>query len=137
MSFKMQARFIEIRRWSTLFYFGFDTKDKERILDALVWADAPDSVLEKVSGNISAGNLDEGFCFSNPSLRVSIVGVGKTSSGPEFMDTTVHEIAHIALHIAEADGIDPYSEELAYLMGDISREVSDIVCELSCPHCNR
>lgn len=133
----MQARLIEIRRWSVLFYFGFDTRDKERILDALVWADAPDSILDEVSRNISAGKFNEGFCFSNPSLRVSIVGIGETTTGPEFMDTTVHEIAHVALHIAKEDKIDPYSEELAYLMGDISREISDIVCELSCPHCNR
>ena len=133
----MQARLIEIRRWSVLFYFGFDTRDKERILDALVWADAPDSILDEVSRNISAGKFNEGFCFSNPSLRVRIVGIGETTTGPEFMDTTVHEIAHVALHIAKEDKIDPYSEELAYLMGDISREISDIVCELSGPHCNR
>ena len=133
----MEARFIEIRRWSVLFYFSFDTRDKERILDALVWADAPDSVLDKVSRSISAGKFNEGFCFSNPSLRVSVVGVGETNTGPEFLNTCVHEIAHVALHIAEEDGIDPYSEDLAYLMGDISREISDIVCEMSCPHCNR
>ena len=40
------------------------------------------------------------------------------------------------MHIAEEDGIDPYSEELAYLMGDISHDISYVVCELSCPHCS-
>lgn len=131
----MLERLIEIRRWRILFFFGFDARDKERILDALVWAKAPASIVHKVSGNISAGNLNEGFCYSNPARRVSVVGVGQTDSGPEFLDTAVHEIAHIALHIAEEDGIDPYSEELTYLMGDISRGISDVVCRMSCPEC--
>ena len=132
----MQARLIEIRRWNALFYFSFDNRDKERILDALVWAEAPDSILHKVSENISAGKLNEGFCYSNPELRVSIIGIGKARNGPQFFNSTVHEMTHLALHIAEEDGINPYSEELAYLMGDISKQIADIVCELSCPHCN-
>jgi hypothetical protein len=53
------------------------------------------------------------------------------------MDSVVHEIIHICQHIATEDGIDPLGERFAYLGGDISREISDIVCELSCPHCNQ
>lgn len=117
--------------------FSFDKRDKERILDALVWADAPDSILAHVSDNVSAGFLDEGFTFSNTRLRRSVCAVGRASSGPEVLDTTVHEIIHIAQHVAEEYGIDPYSEEFAYLGGDVSRTISDIVCELSCPHCSR
>lgn len=52
------------------------------------------------------------------------------------MNTTIHEIAHVAMHIAEEDGIDPYSEDFAYAGGDIASTVSDIVCVLSCPHCS-
>lgn len=133
----MIVRKINIRDWNVLFYFSFDTFDKGRILDALFWANAPASVTSQVSENISSGALDEGFCFSNPVDRRSIVAVGKTSTGPEFLNTTIHEIAHVAMHIAEEDGLDPYSEDLAYLVGDISHEISDIVCELSCPHCHR
>lgn len=131
----MVARFIEIRRWGILFYFSFDIRDKERILESLVWADAPDSIISKVSENISAGRLDEGFCYSNPRDRITVLGIGKTSTGPEFLDTTVHEIAHVAQDIARVDGIDPWGEDFAYLAGDISHGVSDVVCEMSCPHC--
>ena len=131
----MLVRRVNIRRWETLFYFSFDTYDRERILDALVWAQAPDSIISKVSENISAGFVNSGFCYSNAKQRRSVIGIGETSTGPEFMNTTVHEIVHLALHIAEQDMIDPYSEELAYLAGDITHEISDIVCEMSCPHC--
>ena len=104
-------------------------------MDALVWANAPDSIISKVSENISAGNFNEGFCFSNPLERKTVVGVGKTDTGPEFLNTTVHEVAHIAQHIAEEDGVDPFSEEFAYLIGNIMHDISDIVCEMSCPRC--
>ena len=55
---------------------------------------------------------------------------------PPSLNTIVHEIVHIAQHIAIEDGIDPLGEEMAYLCGDIASTVSDIVCVLSCPHCS-
>lgn len=131
----MLVRKINIRHWSILFLFSFDQFDLESITDALFWAEAPDSVISKVSENVRAGRRNEGFTYSDPSLRRSVVGVGKTTDGPEVLDTAVHEIVHIAQHIAIADGIDTFSEDFAYLCGHLSQCVSDIVCELSCPHC--
>lgn len=131
----MLSRLVHIRRWSIVFLFSFDTHNEGDVLDCLIWAEAPDSIDSKVSDLVSAGYLDTGFCFSNPEIRRSVVGIGRTSTGPEFLNTTSHEITHIAQHIAEEDGIDPYSEEFAYLVGDITHEISDIVCEMSCPHC--
>lgn len=131
----MLDREINIRRWKTLFLFSFGTDDIERVFDALLWADAPESIVRKVSENVSAGRLDEGFCFSNPRIRRTVVGVGKTSTASEFLDTTIHEIVHVTQDIAHTDGIEPWGEDFAYLAGDISRCVSDIVCEMSCPHC--
>ena len=89
-----------------------------------------------VMENVRAGRRDEGFTFSKPSLRRSVVGVGLVSSGPEFLNSAVHEITHVGQHIADADGIDPLSEDFAYLIGDITNELADIVCNESCPHCN-
>lgn len=131
----MLVRRINIRRWDVVFYFSFDTDDMERILEALFWAEAPDSIISKVSENVSAGRYNEGFCFSNPRMRRTIVGVGDTSTGSEFLDTTIHEIVHVTQDIAHTDGIEPWGEDFAYLAGDISRCVSDVVCEMSCPHC--
>ena len=131
----MLDREINIRRWKTLFLFSFGTDDIERVFDALLWADAPESIVRKVSENVSAGRLDEGFCFSNPRIRRTVVGVGKTSTASEFLDTTIHEIVHVTQDLAHTDGIEPWGEDFAYLAGDISRCVSDIVCEMSCPHC--
>lgn len=131
----MTIRRTRIRRWDIVFYFSFNIYDKERILDALLWAKAPNSVISQVLENISAGRLNEGFCYSNSDLRRTVLGVGAASSGPEVLNSMIHEIIHICQHIALEDGLDPYGEPFAYLGGDIAREVSDIVCLLSCPHC--
>lgn len=131
----MLVRKVHILHWTILFLFSFDQYDADRIHDALLWVDAPNSIISQVERNVQSGRLNEGFTYSEPSARRTVVAVGKTSTGPEFMNTTVHEMVHAALHIAREDKIDPYSEELAYLIGDITHEVSDIVCELSCPHC--
>lgn len=132
----MLFRRVRINDWDIRFLFSFDKSDKAKVLGSLFWANAPNSIVSQVSKNIEAGRLNEGFCFSQPSLRRTVLGTGIASSGPEVLDSTVHEIFHIVQHIAMEDGIDPYSEEVAYLAGDISREVSDIVCELSCPRCH-
>lgn len=132
----MIVRKVHIRHWDIVFLFSFDQYDMERIYDTLLWVDAPDSIISNVSKNVYAGKLNEGFTFSEPSLRRTVFATGKTTTGPEMLNTIVHEIVHIAQHISEEDGIDPLSEEMAYLCGDIARTVSDIVCELSCPHCS-
>lgn len=132
----MIVRKAHIRQWDILFLFSFDTDDLESILDALFWADAPDSIIQHVSENILSGEWNEGFTFSNPSLRRTVFAASEATSGSEMMDTIVHEIIHICQHIALEDGIDPFSEKFAYLGGDISRTVSDVVCVLSCPHCS-
>lgn len=133
----MITRKVHIRHWTIQFLFSFDQHDIERILDALVWADAPESIIHNVSENVRAGRLNEGFTYSEPSLRRSVLATGMATTGPEMLNTIVHEIVHIAQHMAMEDGIDPFNEDMAYLCGDIASTVSDIVCVLSCPHCNK
>lgn len=132
----MITREVHIRHWTILFLFSFDEYDMESIYDALVWAEAPESIIENVSENVYAGRLNEGFTYSEPSLRRTVAATGKAATGPEMLNTIVHEIVHIAQHISIEDGIDPLSEEVAYLCGDISSTVADIVCRLSCPKCS-
>lgn len=131
----MIVRMVHIRRWDVLFLFSFDTDDLGRIVDALVWASAPDSILQRVSENVNAGRWNEGFCYSDPSLRRSVAAVGLTSGGEEFVNSTVHEIMHIAQDVARTDGLDIYGESVAYLAGDLTAQISDIICHESCPNC--
>lgn len=133
----MIYRKVKIHNWTIRFLFSFDKSDKAAVVESLFWAEAPNSIIRRVAENVNAGHLNEGFCYSNPSLRCTVLGTGLAESGPEVLNTMVHEIIHICQHIAMEDGMGPYGEEMAYLGGDIAREVSDIVCELSCPKCHK
>lgn len=132
----MFTRKVRIQDWTILFLFSFDQYDMESIYDALLWVEAPDSIISQVSKNVYAGRLNEGFTFSEPSLRRTVFATGAAESGPEMLNSIVHEIMHISQHIAIEDGIDPLGEDICYLGGDLAGMVSDIVCELTCPHCS-
>ena len=50
----MIARKVHIRHWTIMFMFSFDTNDAGEIEDALIWANAPSSVISQVSENVYA-----------------------------------------------------------------------------------
>lgn len=53
--------------------------------------------------------------------RCSIIIVSNTSSPAQFMNSYDHERYHLVTHILEEFNIDPYSEETAYLTGNIGQ----------------
>jgi hypothetical protein len=67
--------------------------------------------------------------------RESIVIIGATSCPAEFQHTFDHEKIHLAMHIGKYFNINPYSEELAYLVGDIGLEMFPIAKRFLCEHC--
>ena len=67
--------------------------------------------------------------------RLCLTWVGPQTDGTEWVNTTVHEIVHVAIAVSADAGIDPYTETFAYLVGDITEQVSDLICLLSCDHC--
>lgn len=124
-----------IRQWDIAFIVSYDELDAELIKDALLWANAPKSIISRVEDGVLAGRLNEGFCYSNPALRRTVMGIGSTEHGYESLNTAVHEIVHAMQGMAIEDGMALDGEEVAYLAGSISELISDIVCEVACPHC--
>lgn len=82
--------------------------------------------------NISQGHKDTGLCFSNPKTRTSIIIISKTSSPRQALNSISHEIAHCCQHISNTLHIDPYSEDLAYLAGDIAMALYPKIRHLIC-----
>lgn len=78
---------------------------------------------------------NKGYTYSNLSRRKSIIVIGETACPIEFQHTFDHEKLHLAIHIAKEDHIDPFSEELAYLAGDIGMEMFPIAKRFLCEHC--
>lgn len=108
-------------------FFHASEEDREDIMRALDWVEAPEWVYERMSLK-----EDTGFTYSNKKEGKSVVVVCQGSCPCEEEDTFDHERFHLTMHIVSACGIDHESEEAAYLAGHIRKLVS---CD--CGNCSR
>ena len=132
----MIHRVLKIGRWVVDFLFAKLDYDDEGVLACLYEIDADYDVLRQVNRIMDSDKLNCGFTFANPDLRRAVVVIGPSSSSKEFLNTTVHEIHHLAVAIADSLGYDLEGETPAYLAGDSALALAETVCELGCPHCS-
>lgn len=130
----MIKRTITIQGWTVDFLFADGRNDPEGVYSIVRSFDAPADILDDVE-RIMDGGPNCGFTFSNQYRRVCICWIGPQTEGRQWVNTTVHEIVHVAMAIARDKDIDPFSESMAYLIGNITEGISDILCFLSCDHC--
>ena len=130
----MIHRVVRVQGWTVDFLFAHRRNDEEGVMACLYEYGAPKEIARQTREQMD-GAPNRGFTFSNSDRRVILTWVGHQSSGAQWVNTTVHELAHIAQAIALDDGMDPFSEDFAYLCGDISQTVADILCTLACDHC--
>lgn len=84
---------------------------------------------------LDSDSYDRGITFSNNKTRESVIVIGETSCPAQFSHSYDHEKLHLAMHIAKVDNIDPFSEELAYLVGEIGFQTFPIAKRFLCEHC--
>ena len=84
---------------------------------------------------LDSGDDNRGITFSNNETRESVIVIGETSCPAEFAHSYDHEKLHLAMHIARQDKIDPFGEELAYLIGEIGFNTFPIAKQFLCEHC--
>ncbi len=130
----MIHRALRVRDWTVDFLFAHRRNDLEGVLAVLRSYGAPAGLVEQAEDLMAAGP-NCGFTFSNSDRRLCLTWIGPQTEGAEWVNTTVHEIVHVAIAISSDAGIDPYTETFAYLVGDITEQVSDLLCLLSCDHC--
>lgn len=129
----MIRRILRIGRWVVVFLFAHDGYDDEAVLAALYDIDAPLPVMQRAGRIMESRAYNRGFTFANPAIRRAVVVVGPTTSGKQFVNTTVHEICHLGVAIAKNQGKELDGEATAYLMGDIVQQVANEVCVFGCP----
>lgn len=132
----MIRRDLQIGRWNVEFYFCPDGYDIRAIIGRMFHYDAPEEKMMRALDLMENGGPDKGFTFSNPFERVAMVVIGPTSDGSEFLDSIVHELHHLAVHIASSLGIDLKGESPAYMAGDSARDLADVICMLGCRRCS-
>ena len=130
----MIHRAIRVHGWTVDFLFAHRRNDPDGVLAVLRSYGAPASLVEQADDLMNSGP-NCGFTFSNSDRRLCLTWVGPQTEGAEWVNTTVHEIVHVAIAVSADAGIDPYTETFAYLVGEITEQVSDLLCLLSCDHC--
>ncbi len=109
-------------RWSVEVFIILSQPDITSIMNAVKRAGGSEKVLDSAYANLQE-DFNSGFTYSSPKYRKSIMVVNRSSSMEEFINTYNHEKNHVEMHICEELDIDPYSEEAAYLSGNMAQQL--------------
>lgn len=109
--------------WTIHAYYSVGHYYTDEIMDRLVSLGCRDRKLQRAYSNLSSGTVDTGLTYSNLLNRETVMVVGYASSGAELFNSLVHEMRHVEEHIARASHIEPYGEPVAYLCGELARQM--------------
>ena len=107
-----------------------------RVLGCLYDIDAPVPVMQRADKIMEGRKYNRGFTFANPALRRALVVVGPTTSGRQFINTFSHEINHLSDQIADYYGVKSHPEARAYITGDTTMALAEVICHFGCDHCH-
>lgn len=107
----------------------------EEILDRLYEIDCRGYNLRRAEENLASGELNTGLTYYSSEHREAVMVVALTSSAAEFYNSLLHELSHLTAYIAKDDGLSFTGEDIAYLEGDLAREIFPKVQPLLCDCC--
>lgn len=121
--------------WRVRTYYAVTTYWAGRILSDMVRIRCRGIELAKAWRNLRSGDLNTGITYSNFHTGETVMVISRTSSPEEFLNSWEHEKKHLARHIEQACGIDPFGEEAAYLEGEIAQRMFPVAKRFICEHC--
>lgn len=113
--------------WKIYLFFYSNRYDSGIILSHLEKIGCKGYNLFKAKKSLKNSKKNEGLTYSNYNSRESVLVVSQTSSFDELMNSSSHEIDHLSKHIVQADGIDIFSEEASYLVGDLTQKIYNVL----------
>ena len=121
--------------WNVCMYFALDTYYVEDIMQSLCDIGCDSQRAKQAYENMMADKKNTGFTYSNYRNRESVMVVSKTTSASDMFNTTIHELVHLASHIAHACDYEPTGETIAYIIGDLAKEIYPDISHLLCEEC--
>lgn len=119
--------------WLVTAYYAVTHYEVDEILHTLAEAGADDNSLDRAYENLSSGNLNTGLCYSGNGESVLVISCA--SSPAQFLNSLVHELHHLASHIASALGYDQKGEETCYIAGETAEKIYKVASKFLCEHC--
>lgn len=121
--------------WHVRIYYAVSTYWAYRIASDMRRIGCSGIQLDRAYSSLVKGDLNTGITYSNFKLGETVMVISITSTPAEFLNSWEHEKKHLARHIEQAYGIDPYSEEAAYLEGGIAQKMFIVAKNFICEHC--
>lgn len=121
--------------WHVKFFLAVSAYYTDEIIHELENIECEPKNLKKAYTNLSSGHINTGLTYTNPYLHESVMVIGIASCGEQFVNSLVHESKHLEAHIGKALGLDPYSEDTAYLAGEIAQKMYRFTDKLTCHKC--
>lgn len=107
--------------WDITVYYSVHGYYVDEIMEHLQWLGMSKSKLDKAYKNLSSGKLDTGMTYVSDGKAVCVIG--KASDASEYANSIQHEIMHLAIFIAMAEGIPLEDEEVCYIGGEIAKKM--------------
>ena len=124
---KRQIIHIPKYEWTAYVYYDTTQYDTDEILNKLYSLGCSEKGILRTRKQLLGGGYNNGFTYSNRSLKQSVVSLGRASEFAQFLNSFVHELQHLSTHIAQANGINLDGEEICYLSGWIAQEMYPIL----------
>lgn len=124
---KRQIIHIPEYEWTAYVYYDTTQYDTDEILNKLYSLGCSEKGILRTRKQLLGGGYNNGFTYSNRSLKQSVVSLGRASEFAQFLNSFVHELQHLSTHIAQANGINLDGEEICYLSGWIAQEMYPIL----------
>ena len=124
---KRQRIYIPDYSWIVDIYYDSTPIDAKEIIRKIALLGCSDEGIATTYEQLSSGILNNGFTYSNRALRRSVMSLGRASSFAQFLNSFVHELHHLATHIATTTGVDLQGEDVCYLSGNIAQRMYPIL----------
>lgn len=121
--------------WQFTIFFDYTCRYMDDVLEELEYIGCSADTLKRAYKNLSTCGYNNGLTFSNYLEHKSVLVIGRTDSAKEFEKTWSHESTHLAMHICDTYGIDPYGEYLEYLGDYIIDKTWDSAKKYLCDCC--
>lgn len=123
--------------WAIYAYYATTQYAVDEIMERLWEIGMDANNARQAFENLSMGNLNTGLCYSNYSMRKSVLVIALTSSPAEFINSWHHELEHLESHIGKVFNLDPTGEDIAYLSGELAMEMYPRIKHLICDCCRK
>lgn len=121
--------------WRVTCYFAVTHYEVEEIMQRLIEAGCEGDNLQTAYDNLCSDSLNTGLCYSGNGESVLVISCA--SSPAQFLNSLVHELHHLASHIASALGYNQKGEDACYIAGEAAEKMYPVASKFLCENCRK